>query len=60
MWPDRQETVDLVTFTEKTLNQNLQFLCSASLETLLISENQDRWITPNMLVAGEDMFLENV
>ena len=60
MWPDRQETVDLVTFTEKTLNQNLHFLCSASLETLLISENQDRWITPNLLVAGEDMFLENV
>ena len=28
MWPNPQETVDLVTFTEKVLNGKLHFLCS--------------------------------
>ena len=27
MWPDRQETADLVTFTEEILNEKLHFLC---------------------------------
>ena len=30
MRPNPQETVDLVTFTEKILNGNLHFLCSVS------------------------------
>ena len=29
MWPDLQETVKLVTFTEEILNEKLHFLCSA-------------------------------
>ena len=29
MWPNPQETADLVTFTEETLNGKLHFLCSA-------------------------------
>ena len=28
MWADRQETADLITFTEEILNGKLQFLCS--------------------------------
>ena len=28
MWPNPQETADLVTFTEEIFNGNLQFLCS--------------------------------
>ena len=30
MWPNLQETADLVTFTEEILNGKLHFLCSAS------------------------------
>ena len=28
MWPNPQETVDLVTFTEEILNGQVHFLCS--------------------------------
>ena len=28
MWPNPQETMDLVTFTEETLNGKLHILCS--------------------------------
>ena len=28
MWPDPQETADLVTFTEEIFNVKLHFLCS--------------------------------
>ena len=28
MWPSRQETADLVAFTEETLSEKLHFLCS--------------------------------
>ena len=28
MWPNPQETVDLVTFTEEIINGKLHFLCS--------------------------------
>ena len=30
MWPNRQETADLGTFTEENLNGKLHFLCSGS------------------------------
>ena len=30
MWPNLQETADLVTFTEEILNGKLHFLCSVS------------------------------
>ena len=30
MWPNPQETVDLVTFAEEILNGKLYFLCSVS------------------------------
>ena len=30
MWPDPQETGDLVTFTEEILKGKLYFLCNAS------------------------------
>ena len=29
MWPNSQETADLVTVTEEILNEKLHFLCSA-------------------------------
>ena len=28
MWPNTQDTADLVTFTEENLNRKLHFLCS--------------------------------
>ena len=31
MWPKPQETTGLVTFTEETLNRELNFLCSVKL-----------------------------
>ena len=34
MWPNTQETADLVTFTEEMLNGKLYFLCSVSLQGL--------------------------
>ena len=36
MWPNSQETVDLVTFTEEILNGKLHILCSVNWETRLI------------------------
>ena len=36
MWPNPQETADLVTFTEKILNGKPYFLCSEKSESLLI------------------------
>ena len=33
MWPNPQETADLVTFTEEILNGKRHFLCSVSFET---------------------------
>ena len=30
MWPNPQETADLVTFTEEILNEKLYFLCSVT------------------------------
>ena len=35
MWPNPQETVDLNTFTEKILNEKLDFLCSEISSTKL-------------------------
>ena len=32
MWPNQQETVDLVTFTGESLNGKLHFLCSAEVK----------------------------
>ena len=40
MWPNPQETVDLVTFTEEILNGKLYFLCSAELGTTEFSDFQ--------------------
>ena len=36
MWPNPQETEDLVTFTEKILNGKLHFLCSEIAWFLLV------------------------
>ena len=38
MWPNQQETVDLVTFTEEINNEKLHFLCSGrASEWILLS-----------------------
>ena len=34
MWPNPQETADLVTFTEEILNEKLDFLCRVYYGTL--------------------------
>ena len=35
MWPNPQETADLITFTEEILNGKLHFLCSVHYEKIL-------------------------
>ena len=35
MWPNPQETADLITFNEEILNEKLHFLCSAFEKVLL-------------------------
>ena len=45
MWPNPQETADLVTFTEEILNEKLHFLCSESNNSdsdLLFSRNGNK------------------
>ena len=42
MWPNPQETADLVTFTEENLNGKLHFLCSAVDNMGLIKEYLSR------------------
>ena len=37
MWPNPQETADLVTFTEETLNEKIHFLCAVFIDSTLIS-----------------------
>ena len=43
MWPNSQETSDLVTYTEKILNGKLHFLCSVSdrnlIDLVLLDDN---------------------
>ena len=40
MWPNPQETADLVTFTEEIINGKLHFLCSVIKLTKICKENQ--------------------
>ena len=43
MWPDPQETADLVTFTEETLNGK-QFLCSElDVTATMLFKNLGHW-----------------
>ena len=37
MWPDPQETADLVTFTEEILNGKLLFLCSVCQNSKIVN-----------------------
>ena len=48
MWPDPQQTADLVTFTEEILNRKFHFLCNVRLVRLQISmvvkiESWEKW-----------------
>ena len=45
MWPDPQETANLVTFTEEILNGKLHFLCSVSVRSLLVSLSLQRYFS---------------
>ena len=38
MWPNLQESVDLVTFTEEVFNRQLHFLCGDSTVLLVIHQ----------------------
>ena len=42
MWPNPQETADLITFTEEILNGKLPFLCSVRNEAL----NKENHVAP--------------
>ena len=48
MWPNPQETADLVTFTEEILNRKLHFLCSECLAVKVIIESAVKVIIENM------------
>ena len=44
MWPNPQETADLVTFTEEILNGKLHFLCSVNdkkVQHILVASDLD-------------------
>ena len=41
MWPNPQESADLVTFTEEILNRKLHFLCSE--KDMIVSIVADDW-----------------
>ena len=42
MWPNHQETVNLVTFTEEILNGKLHFLCSVNSRKHVGTSNMDQ------------------
>ena len=41
MWPNPQETADLVTFTNEILNGKFHFLCSGISELFLVASIRD-------------------
>ena len=51
MWPNPQETEDLVTFTEEILNGKLQFLCSADIISIRVQSFNHR-VTHLLLQIG--------
>ena len=62
MWPNLQETVDLVTFTEELLNRKLHFLCSGlcltqlcTLHSLFMRKIRMLFRTITMLWRGKDL-----
>ena len=40
MWPNPEETADLVTFTEEILNGKLHFLCSVMIKNESLKSNE--------------------
>ena len=40
MWPNPQETANLVTFTKEILNEKLHFLCSVWSLIILVSQEE--------------------
>ena len=53
MWPNRQETEDLVKFTEEILNEKLHFLCSVNTKILI---NPTRHISLNYILNTTSLF----
>ena len=53
MWPNLQETVDLVKFTERILNEKLHFLYRVTYKNYLNSENTiDDVVLVSLLLIG--------
>ena len=53
MWPNLQETVDLVTFTERILNGKLHFLYRVTYKNYLNSETTiDDVVLVSLLLIG--------
>ena len=56
MWPNPQETADLVTFTKEIFNRKLQFLCSgirkndSSEKTFKILQKRKRKFSGNIFI----------
>ena len=58
MWQNKQETADLVTFTQEILNGTLHFLCSAKrkhdyINALLKIENMNNDLVNNLIQDAE-------
>ena len=71
MRPNRQETADLVTFTEEILNGKLHFLCSVSSASLsgaeffqfvlcLEPEQREQEAYPQQKMLRNGMYLQSV
>ena len=52
MWPNPQETADLVTFTEKIFNGKLRFLCNVAARS--------KWTKQNIILPKETIFRKYV
>ena len=52
MWPNRQETADLVTFTEEILNGKLHFLCSVRSNIFSLNEAKPELVISDLLVSN--------
>ena len=57
MWPNPQETVDLITFTIEILNGNLHVVCSVIVPQKLIESINFFKKEPNKKPSGTPLFI---
>ena len=54
MWPNPQETANLVTFTEEILNEKLAFF----VQYLLVSHSRKQFIIITIIITSKSLHLE--